>query len=352
MAGSLHSRQRLLHLDGLRGAAAVAVMLYHVHNLFGLNLGFERCYLFVDVFFMLSGFVLSRAWSQDFAQHVDSQILLRARIRRLWPMMAIASLLGAAVHLLLNDVQNVVPLLLLALLLIPFIGHSGAVYPLNGPQWSILWELFANLVHVRWFRRLATPRLLVVGLLMGLFTSAAIVVCGANTSGPNGDLWWLTVARVGWSYLIGMLFASYQQTAHWRTFLSWQQALALFVIAVLILPLLPLATSAGDIIFTIVISPALFWLLVTARGPVSAGQWLSKLGALSFPLYATHLPLLTMWAALDMPKATAAALGVTSSLCLSACLSGSSDHRRAKRQATPPRSRLEMSASLIKRVAR
>jgi peptidoglycan/LPS O-acetylase OafA/YrhL len=61
------SRQRLPHLDGLRGIAAICVVLYHVHNLFGLALGFERAYLFVDVFFMLSGFVLTRTWGGDFA---------------------------------------------------------------------------------------------------------------------------------------------------------------------------------------------------------------------------------------------------------------------------------------------
>jgi len=47
-------QNHLLALDALRGVAAVSVMLFHISN------GWLPCgYLAVDMFFMLSGFVLA-----------------------------------------------------------------------------------------------------------------------------------------------------------------------------------------------------------------------------------------------------------------------------------------------------
>jgi peptidoglycan/LPS O-acetylase OafA/YrhL len=332
MPVSSPSPQRLPHLDGLRGIAAISVVLYHVHNLFGLTLGFERAYLFVDVFFILSGFVLTRAWADDFTRGVDDREILKARIRRLWPTMAIASLLGAAIHLLLGDIQNVWPLLLLALLLIPSIGQNGTIYPLNGPQWSIFWELAANLVHVRWLRRLSSCSLRIFAWAIGLCTCGTIVFCGANTAGPNGDLWWFAAARVGWSYSIGMLFASTEWNAGRWPVLSWWHALTFFMIGIMVLPHLPISTTAGDILFTIFLSPGLFGLLLASRPPVRSSRRLSQLGALSFPLYAVHLPLLTLFAAFALSRGAAAALAVSAALCLSALLSGSNGRRQAERK--------------------
>jgi peptidoglycan/LPS O-acetylase OafA/YrhL len=252
---------------------------------------------------------------------------LKARIRRLWPIMAIASLLGAAIHLLLHDVQHVWLLLTLALFFVPAIYEGGTIYPLNG---SILWELVANLVHVRWLRRLPSSNLLAFALATGLSTCGTIILNGANTSGPNGDLWWLAAARVGWSYTIGMRFASCHQNAPSQSLLSWWHALMLFMIAIIVLPYLPLSASSGDILFTIVLSPVLFWLLLTSRTPVASGRRLSQLGALSFPLYAVHLPVLTLFGTFALSRGAAAALGVSASMSLAGLLSGWTDRQRLK----------------------
>lgn len=306
---------RLVQLDGLRGIAAIALMLYHVHNLFGLTLGFERAYLFVDLFFMLSGFVLSLAWTPAFEAGVDARSLLTARLRRLWPTVAAAAVLGASVAWMIGDTAYLPLKLVLALLLLPAIWQNNGLFPLNGPEWSILWELVANAAHVLVLRRLGGRGLVAVGLVMGLMTLAAISATGADASGPDGSSWWLALPRVGWAYVMGMVIARLHGTGRWRASTAWWPALALPAAIVLALPLLPGPVAAGDAGF-VVLLPLLFWPIATARPPVGAARWLTRLGRLSFPLYAIHLPLLTLLAASDWPRPAAAALGAAASLLL------------------------------------
>ncbi|WP_330899907.1 acyltransferase [Sphingobium sp.] len=325
--------QRLPHLDGLRGMAAMAVLFYHVQNLFRLTFGFERGYLFVDVFFMLSGFVLSLAWAGS-AGHSSAVLLLKARLHRLWPTIAAASILGAVIHAILGDSH--VPLnLLLALFLVPVIWREGSIYPINGVQWSLFWEVLANVAHVFLLRRISTNGLFALGVLMGLLFAAAIQWYGDATFGPDADYWWLALVRVGWSYTVGALMARLYNETDWKPVVSWWQALALFMLSVLALPLLPFSWAVGDTLLVIVVLPTLFWLLVTAKQPIRCSRWLAQLGALSFPLYATHLPLLTLFSTLDLPRSLSAVLATIIALVLSAWF-GRRQLRRAPTNFTPP----------------
>jgi len=91
VAADAPSRARLAHqpaLDGLRGAAVAAVLLYHGGHLTGGFLG-------VDAFFVLSGFLITSLLLTEVSSH--GRIALRAfwsrRARRLLP--ALACVLGA-----------------------------------------------------------------------------------------------------------------------------------------------------------------------------------------------------------------------------------------------------------------
>ena len=311
--------RRLAQLDGLRGVAAIAVMLCHVDGLFGLTLGFDRAYLLVDLFFLLSGFVLGLAWVPAAGPRNDTRALLIARVRRLWPTIAAAAILGAGVHALLGYTDHLASLLLLALLVVPAVWQDGILFPLNGPQWSIFWELVANVAHLHWLRRGGVRRLVAIGTVMGVGTVAAIAIHGAATMGPEGSGWVQATARVGWSYSVGMLMARAYRTTAWRPLLRWWQAIVLPVAAVLVLPLLPMSIAAGDMVTIIVVFPAMFWLTVTASAPSgTATAWLTRLGRLSFPLYAVHMPLLTLGTRLPLPAGVAAAIAVSAALSMAA----------------------------------
>lgn len=86
-------------LDGLRGVAAILVVLFHllevhsngVHTDQWINHG----YLAVDFFFMLSGFVLAYAYD-DRVNTMSIKNFLKRRLIRLQPMIIIGSIIGAA----------------------------------------------------------------------------------------------------------------------------------------------------------------------------------------------------------------------------------------------------------------
>jgi peptidoglycan/LPS O-acetylase OafA/YrhL len=77
-------------LDGLRGCAAIFVVFYHLRMyLFPQLFYFARNGFYcVDLFFILSGFVISAAYSKRLETNGDVVSFLIARIFRLWPLHA------------------------------------------------------------------------------------------------------------------------------------------------------------------------------------------------------------------------------------------------------------------------
>src|SRR5258708_27828356 len=79
---------RFQALDGWRGIAALLVALYHspfYGHLYGVPL-VRNAYLFVDLFFVLSGFVISHAYADRLADGKSVLVFLIRRFGRLWPL--------------------------------------------------------------------------------------------------------------------------------------------------------------------------------------------------------------------------------------------------------------------------
>lgn len=96
-AKPLAGRRYLTGLDGLRAIAVVSVMLFH------FDAGLPGGFLGVDVFFVLSGYLIT---SQLLTRWADGRVDLKhfwvARIRRLFPAVAFLLLVVSAVMLLLD----------------------------------------------------------------------------------------------------------------------------------------------------------------------------------------------------------------------------------------------------------
>jgi peptidoglycan/LPS O-acetylase OafA/YrhL len=124
-----HAR-RIPCLDGLRGLAAIAVMAFHF-NIFFLpqaRLPFlSSAYLAVDLFFLLSGFVMTHVYGRELAVswRAHWQEFAIARFARIFPLFALTLLAMMAVHLSRTP-----------LALISFSRRSLALQPLLLQQWS------------------------------------------------------------------------------------------------------------------------------------------------------------------------------------------------------------------------
>ncbi|HEY5208626.1 MAG TPA: acyltransferase [Stellaceae bacterium] len=84
------NKHRFAVLDGWRGVAALAVAVYHFHvysHVAGARLT-QGAYLFVDLFFVLSGFVISYSYGGRLTQGSDIAIFMIRRFGRLWPLHA------------------------------------------------------------------------------------------------------------------------------------------------------------------------------------------------------------------------------------------------------------------------
>src|SRR5262245_61697811 len=86
---------RLYGLDALRGVAALAVLFHHYEVIFGSTHYFSRAYLAVDVFFMISGYVMARTYEGRLGNSLSAVQFLWIRIKRLWPTMAVGTTIGA-----------------------------------------------------------------------------------------------------------------------------------------------------------------------------------------------------------------------------------------------------------------
>lgn len=271
---------RLDGLDALRGIAALLVAVMHIQHINGGGDAFARAYLAVDLFFALSGYVMARTYEPKFARGMGFRDFGEARLKRLWPTMAVGALLGLATYW--SDMTPAASLMAFAMaaLFIPFLNDSQPQFPTNPPAWSIVLELLANAIHILGLRFLG-----VRGLVVLAIGSAAFLIGSADRLNV-GNVGTIGLARVLFSYSAGIVI--------WRTcgerklLPGWFGLLAL-PLAVLLLGLLPADAGKWDFAFVFLLCPAI---VVSGLAPLRFGRRvLTFLGAISFPLYAIHFPL-------------------------------------------------------------
>ena len=155
-------------LDGLRGVAALLVVLYHIFEGYAFAGGgtikfVNHGLLAVDFFFILSGFVISYAYDDRWGKMTLGGFFKR-RLIRLHPMIIIGAVIGAASFLIggcqqwsgaVTPIGWVMLATLLTMFMIPAVpgaGYevrgNGEMFPLNGPMWSLFFEYIGNILSV------------------------------------------------------------------------------------------------------------------------------------------------------------------------------------------------------------
>ena len=292
---------RLLGLDALRGIAAMCVVLFHVSTVFdGQRQLTPRAYLAVDFFFVLSGFVMARAYEPKLAQGLGGGQFFRIRYMRLWPTIAIGCLLFIPFVLEAAGGFNraFAKVFVANMLLLPALGEKE-FFPLNLPAWSIFFELLANSLHgfVMW--RLGSRTLIGLAAFCLIGVGWQAQAFGNLNLGAGEGEFLAGLLRVGFSYTMGILL--------WRLWGKREVNTVAGLAALIAMPLLfglPLGSHFSpwlfDLGFVAIISP----LILIGGLAIRGGGWAAVIaGELSFPLYATHFPMLYIGRALGFGAA-------------------------------------------------
>ena len=290
-------------LDGLRGIAALAVLIFHYMEIiitdFSKNF-IAHGFLAVDFFFCLSGFVIAYAYD-DRMDNMHLGSYFKQRIKRLHPMVILGTAIGLLAFLVdpFGDAfskYNILQLLVIFLcsaLLIPYPTMEDRYFNnfgLNAPSWSLFWEYIANIVYALILVRLSKKLLFAIAIL-----SAGVLIHVAKSAGNllggwNGETFWHGGARVLFSFVMGMCIFRYQFIIKNRLgFLP----LSLLLFASFLVPFHDTYNWIVEPLIVIFYFP--FLIALGAGSIVSANQekYCTFSGNMSYPLYMTHY--FVMW---------------------------------------------------------
>lgn len=199
-------------LDGIRGVAALSIVMLHAHRFFGTVL--PSAHMAVDLFFVLSGFVLAHTYEPRFQQGLTPVQFLCKRYIRLYPMYLLGSGLGVleallairfqqgAIHWSWSRLIEAIPT---AVLMLPN-PFDSTLFPLNGIMWSIFFEFLANAIWAVCWRPLQRNKVLVtVVVISGLCFIASAFWWQTTGLGGGWNTFLGGLARVTYSFLLGTL---------------------------------------------------------------------------------------------------------------------------------------------------
>jgi peptidoglycan/LPS O-acetylase OafA/YrhL len=294
---------RFLALDAWRGIAALMVAVFHLEA-YGHHYDWaivRNGFLFVDFFFVLSGFVIAHAYADRLNGAADAWRFILRRFGRLWPLhvatlAAFVVLVGAEqlAHRLVPALGPSEPLegrwaldaLWSNLLMVHAIGVETAP-TWNDPSWSISVEFFAYLTFA--------AAALLFG--RGLFWAAFPITLGAMAililNDPHQANWyqWAFVRGLGGFFagvIVHGLFArGVRLPARAGTGAEWAAlALAVGFVAFAEGPVQHLAPVAFGLVI---------WVFARESGPLSQAMrapFLQKCGDWSYSIYMTHMLLI------------------------------------------------------------
>ncbi len=310
-------------LDGLRGVAALFVILYHFGEAFATSPTdqmFNHGYLAVDFFFVLSGFVIGYAYDGRWSKGMTPGRFMLRRVIRLQPTVILSLFLGAIAYLIQGSVRwdgtpvtlpTLIVALVLGMFLIPVIPGArydvrgnGEMFPLNGPSWSLFFEYIGSILYALVLHRLSDRWLRFVVILSGAGLAAWAVtdMSGAYNLGVGWSMadWGLIggFLRLSFSFSIGLLMQ--------RRFRPVKIRGAFWICSALIAAILacPYVGAPGpsllngiyDAVATIFLLPAIVWL--GASGTTSdafSARLCETLGELSYPVYIVHYPVMYLF---------------------------------------------------------
>lgn len=294
---AVERRKRFATLDGLRGFAAAVVLLIHCQLLLGGSMLFPHGRLAVDFFFLLSGFVVSYAYSHRLRRGLRYWTYIWLRITRLYPLIIIGTALGAVSFLITGTpvLSSIAPPVLSSALLgalgLPTLRGGLQLFPLNPPEWSLFYELIASAAFGVLFRvRLVALSFLAVVALVLLtvvdHSRQGLFAVTRNTDFVSG------FARVLFPFIAGMWLNRLYESETLRVTRIPVWLAPLVLACAFLVPHAYHGNWVGDIFSVGIVFPLV--LVLGLEEPTSNwGAWIAEAaGGLSYPLYMVHFPVI------------------------------------------------------------
>ena len=322
------SKPHYLLLDALRGAAALMVVWYHFFEGFAFAEGtaittFNHGHLGVDLFFMLSGFVISYAYD-DRWQRTPNPLTLKEffkrRLIRLHPMLIMGAIIGFVTFCLQGGVKwdgtptpmswSIVALVLTMFFIPAYPGApydlrgNGEMFSLNGPSWSLFFEYIGNLLYALFIRHLGNRALAVLTAAFG------VAWCWFVTTDVSGyDMigigWTLDTAnffggllRMLFPFSLGMVMARNFKPVKIKGifWIAWAVLFGLFSVPAFAKCGAVSINGVYEFACILFVFPAIVWLAASGEttGKISSA-FCKFLGDISYPLYIVHYPVMYLF---------------------------------------------------------
>ena len=323
----LESKPRYEILDGLRGVAALGVVMFHLMECYPSEINrwvMPHGFMSVDFFFALSGLVLGYAYD-DRWDKMSTWDFFKRRLTRLQPMAIMGVIIGVCLFYYtggptFNAVDSApwYMLLLQALLLICMIPLPksmdirgwGELTSINGPIWTLIYEYVANILYALFLRRTGK---VVLGIIVAFCALMSADLClqlnlWGNLVDPgyyctiNGGFIcdpehvYRAMVRLMFPFTMGLLLS---RIGKFIKIKGGFWAASLLVLAMVSTPMLTDISPLYEGIYELCAILLLFPLILSiGAGSKLEGTRATKLclfvGQLSFPLYITHYPILYM----------------------------------------------------------
>jgi peptidoglycan/LPS O-acetylase OafA/YrhL len=322
-------------IDGLRAVAVAAVVLYHA----GIS-GFGGGYVGVDVFFVISGYLITQVLAESSAQGLRSQLagFYLRRARRILPALFVVTALttvAAAALLQPWDLDRFGKCLAATPVFLSNISawREGGNYFNSRTVPVALTHLWSIAVEEQFY--LAYPlTLYLIGrylprrraTALATLASLSLALCiAASYYSPSAN-YFLAPGRA-WELLLGAVLAS--SKSNWTRSRAANELLAILALLMLV-GVVVLYGSAAPYpgLYTILPCAAAALLIVTGRqGPTAVRRLLSLrplvyIGLISYSLYLWHMPILVLFRYINLRPPDAVQTSVLlACICLLAALS-------------------------------
>jgi peptidoglycan/LPS O-acetylase OafA/YrhL len=309
-------------LDGMRGIAAIAVMIYHFTMFQNVRI-LSNASVAVDLFFILSGFVIMHAYGGKIVNIRTFIDYIKRRFVRIYPDFLVGVILGLPVLFLMQrasstniSTSGLIYSFALNIFCLPVFDNFftntmgsqfrtfGEIFPGNPPAWSLFFEIFISF----FFPVLALCRMKMLSRIV-IYSLAVLIIFSTINALSNHDFpiiysggwgaenFFCGIPRVFFGFSFGVLIYRLKDDLkinHWaeKLKLSTVNPVYLYCGILVIFSNTEFFYGLYTIFVIGVLLPAVVWVGSKVKITRSISKkWAHRLGLLSFPIYCIHFPI-------------------------------------------------------------